>query len=140
MSDTVHTYDKLRKAFLVDAKAAGKELNSASLILFTNAVGAPDNPALDPATLTQPAFTGYAKVDALAFGAPYKDSAGKWRMNAPSVDFICTGGTPGDIVRGHAIVKTDLSELYALVVYESAVLIDAIGKGLTVEPSVTMPE
>lgn len=137
--DKVYTFDELRKQALLALKAADGILEEPTLILFTNSPSE-ENPAYAVGSLTEPTFTGYAAVTALAFGTPYKDDDGKWRMNAPSHDFIRTGGVVDDTIRGWAIVKADKTKLYALHVFPESVLLDAVGEGLTVIPSVTYPD
>ena len=117
--------------------AVGGAFRTSTLILFANDIQ--PGPTTVFADLVPPTFTGYAAVAGIVFGTPYIDPAGDVIVTAPSVDFICSGGTPTDIIYGWALVDAGLTTLRQAARLGAPVPIAAPGDGTTIVPWLLQP-
>lgn len=115
--------------------AAGGPLHTATLRLFTN-VGPPAD-TWNWATITEATFDGYAASTITAWGTPYIDANGFFRVDGTPGTFVATDGTVTNTVQGWAVTTGATT---AIVLVEAAALIPPIyiaaaGQGVTVVPT-----
>lgn len=122
----------LRKAALDRLKAVGAELAAPLLLLFQNEIAINANTVF--ADLTEADFDGYARPAALAFGASFQGATDDWEINAPSVQFVASGGTTPNTIYGWAIVTAAGDTLLLAERLPVPVPVIATNDGLTVQP------
>lgn len=122
----------MQLAALAAMKATGQPFNNATLITFSNPVAAVKTVAISD--LVESDYDGYAAMAGLLFGVPYIDAGNNALMEAPSVEFVCTGLTLIESVYGWAVVNAGLTALWMLEVYQNPIPMNVIGRGLIVIP------
>lgn len=114
--------------------ATGKDF--AACVLHLQAAPLGPSPTLTKASMTEPTFTGYASQTAIAFGTPFNQPGEQGaRSVAPTVPFICSGGTPSDTIYGWYLCDTTDTNLllYVPFVAGTEVPINAPGDGVIVD-------
>lgn len=119
-------------AVLADLVGAGGQFDACILKLFQNDVIPTRDSVL--ADLDEADFTGYADVNAVAFGTPYYDADGAGIVTAPSHEFVATGSTIANVIYGFYLTDDPATVLRAAYRFADPVGIGAAGQGVTVVP------
>lgn len=105
--------------------------------LFSNNTVPNQNSTL--ATFTECVFTGYAAVDVAAWSGPILNPNGTWYISSGSAAaFIQTATTADDQAYGWFLTDANLAYVCAAL-FPSIVVFNAIGCGVTVVPTVLVP-
>lgn len=84
--------------------------------------------------LEEATFTGYADVNALAFGTPYYDIDGNAIVTAPSHEFVASGSGVANVIYGWYLTDDPATKLLAAFRFQESVGIGGAGQGVTVVP------
>ena len=90
------------------------------------------------AEYTPPAFTGYAAVQP-TWDLPTVQPNGSVDMNGGLCQFVCTGGTPSDIIYGAILYLTSVDTLLAVDVFAVPIPIALVGAGVNYYPVINLP-
>lgn len=110
----------------------GNALDAVKLILFANNITPNKNTVL--ADLTQPTFTGYAVFGPVVWGSVMRDVDGTAIVVGGSHPFVCSGGTPTDIIYGWALTNSGGTVLIKAAVLATPVPITGPETGIVVVP------
>lgn len=110
---------------------AGGQLHEAVAVLFNAGLVPGRNLTLAAVLAAAPTYTGYAPVTGITFGTAYIDPQGKTRADAPSIDWIVTGGTPSDTIYGVAILTTGSYALVQAALLSTPVPLTLAGQGIS---------
>lgn len=126
--------EAMEKALLLQATSEDLEENGAlqdlKIALYTDGPSPSRQAEYDD--YTAPTFTGYAVSAELVLGAIFRDEDGNWRVGSDLKQFLCTGGTPDEDIKGAMVFKGTVGNevVYAVEEFEAAINIGASGDGL----------
>lgn len=122
----------IAKASLDVLTAVGGSFHLPTLHLYsTNVLVTPQTAIGD---MVEPTFTGYAAVASIAFGAAVNAPNGAALSQAPSEQFVCSGGTPTDIIYGWYLTDSGNTSLKLVVPFATPVAVGNIGDAVPVQP------
>lgn len=107
-------------------------LDAVKLMLWVNNIVPDKNTVL--ADLTVPTFTGYAAFGPVVWGSVMVDVDGTAIVTGASHEFVCTGGTPTDIIYGWALTNSGGTTLIKAARLAAPVPIGRVGSGIAVVP------
>jgi hypothetical protein len=88
------------------------------------------------ADFTEATFAG-STDQAIVWGTPFIDGDGKVKVPAPSLEFVCTGGTPDETIVGWYVTNTAGTVLLFSQELETPVHVGRVSEGVVVQ--VTFP-
>lgn len=122
----------MQLASLALMKATGGPFNNATLITASNNIAPSKGLAIGD--IVESDYDGYAAMAGLAFGTPFVDGAGNAVMQAPGVEFQCTGLTLIETVFLWAVVNNGKTVVQMAEQIVPSVQMNAIGRGFVAIP------
>lgn len=123
-----------RVAALEGVVGTGGPADAGVLKLFIN------NPSITEdsvvADFTEPTFTGYAEISALAFGAVYQGPSGQLLATAPGGLFQRTGGAISEVANGYFIVDTAETGFVYAAYFDTPVSFAEVGDGVFLDATI----
>lgn len=107
---------------------------TARLHLFTGSPQLGPNMAIED--FTEPTFTGGAPKAVANWTDPYTNPSGQRVISGDNNAWICTGGTPDDVVTGWFVTDTMDMDLYSAAYLPAPIAISAVGQGFDLAPEI----
>jgi hypothetical protein len=122
-----------RLAVLTELISSTNAFASPTAILYQNNVALSARTV--PADLTVATYVGYANVVAPAWETPYIDTDGSALVFSTNQTIVCTSNATPNTIYGWALLKSDLSKLWAAGAFSTPIGIANPGDAVTFLPA-----